>query len=229
MAGTEPASGGRLPPSARGSSGGTELTRLPLGYRLREAVNAYLPLLVMALLALATWWLVENAPRADADGPSTVARHVPDYTMSDFKIERFTKAGRLRVRIQGDELRHFPDTDTVEVDNPQIRAFAPDGKVTRATARLAKSNGDGSEVQLLGGAEVIREMAAASPPIEFRGEFLHAYFNSEELRSHLPVMIQRGSTQLRADSLDYKHDSQLLQLKGRVRATFPAVGERAPR
>ena len=216
----------RLAPAPRSGDAHAGLARLPLSYRLRELVTGYLPLLVMAVLALATWWLVENSPQADADRGAVLPMHVPDYTMNQFMVERFTKTGGLRLRIQGDELRHYPDTETIEVDNPRIRTYADDGKVTVATARQALSNADGSEVQLLGDAKVIRDADAGGPSIEFRGEFMHAFFNSGEVRSHLPVTIRHGANVLRADSLDYKHDERRLQLNGRVRATFPAAASR---
>ena len=50
------------------------------------------------------------------------------------------------------------------------------------------ANGDGSEVQLLGGARV-DSAGPRGEPIEFRGEFLHAFLNTERVRSHLPVMV----------------------------------------
>ncbi|GAP37852.1 LPS export ABC transporter periplasmic protein LptC [Piscinibacter sakaiensis] len=212
MAGTEalpaPAAG---PPAA-------------LGVRCVEAASAYLPLLLMAVLALGTWWLVQNAPRPPGSGEARAPRHVPDYTMSVFTVQRFAPDGRLRVQIEGDTLRHYPDTDTLEVDNPRIRSIAADGVVTRATARRAISNGDGTEVQLLGGAQVLRDGLPGEPPAEFRGEFLHAFLATEELRSHLPVVLRRGSTELRANSLNYRHRDQRVTLSGRVRAVFGPSG-----
>ena len=181
---------------------------------------------MMGVLALATWWLVENAPVVERAGPAKPLRHVADYSMSGFSVRRFGPDGRLRAQIEGDVLRHYPDTDTIEVDNPRIRSYADDGLETIATARQAVSNGDGSEVQLLGGAEVVRSATGASPPIEFRGEFLHAFLDQELLRSHLPVVVRRGTAELRANGLDYRHADQKLELKGRVRAIFPPAGRR---
>ena len=198
---------------------------MPWSVRLRDLVSAYLPLLLMGLLALGTWWLVKNTPLFEAPGAAGVPRHVPDYTMSQFKVQRFSKDGRMRAQIEGDVMRHFPDTDTIEVDNPRIQAFAPDGRVTVATARRAISNADGSEVQLLGDAHVVRAADAREQATDFRGEFLHAFFNTDELRSHMPVTVRRGSTEMRADGLDYRHREQRLQLTGRVRVVFPPAGQ----
>lgn len=194
--------------------------RLPWHLRLLETVTAYLPVLLMALLALGTWWLVKNTPLPEAQQPEAPPRHEPDYTMQQFQVQRFGADGRLSVQIEGDELRHFPDTDTVEVSHPRIRAIGVDGRVTRASAQRALSNGDGSEVQLFGNAEVLREGAAGEAPIEFRSEFLHAFLLTEKVRSHLPVVVRRGATELRAVGMEYDNLARVIELKGRVRATF---------
>src|SRR5207237_216557 len=85
-----------------------------------------------------------------------------------------------------------------EIDNVRLRAIAPDGHVTLANARRALSNGDGSEVQLLGGAHVVREGLNGDEPVEFRGEFLHAFLTTERVRSHLPVVVTHGGAEVQA-------------------------------
>jgi len=196
--------------------------RLPWHLRLRDLLSAYLPLLLMTLLALFTWWLVKNTPAAAPAGDEPPPRSDPDYTMAQFALERFDAAGRLKVRIEGAQMRHYPDTDRIEVDGVQIRAIAPDGRVTLASARRALSNGDGSEVQLLGGAHVTSTDAGGAP-VEMSGEFLHAFLVSERVRSHLPVQVNVGGNDVRAAGLDYDHGARKLELKGPVRAVFPAA------
>lgn len=198
-----------------------------LGTRLRDQVSAYLPLLLMALLALGTWWLVTNSAVPGDDRAAGPPRHVPDYTMGNFTVQRFARDGALRVQIEGTVLRHYPDNDTLEVDQPRIRAYTADGQVTVATATRAISNGDGTEVQLLGGAHVVRQAATAGDEVEFRGEFLHAFLDTEVVKSHLPVTVRRGGAVLSAATLDYRHAQQRVQLNGRVRASFAAPRGRA--
>lgn len=193
----------------------------PRWYGLRDALVAYLPLLMMAMLALGTWWLVKNTPTLDDDRPVLAPRHEPDYTMNAFQVQRFTAQGRLRVQLEGDELRHYPDTDTIEIDNVRIRSIGEDGFVTVATARRALANGDATEVQLRGDARVVREARPGVEAIDFRGEFLHAFLDTEQVRSHLPVTLRRGSTEIRGDALVYDNLAQTLELKGRVRANLP--------
>jgi lipopolysaccharide export system protein LptC len=182
---------------------------------------------LMSLLALGTWWLVKNTPVSEGERPPVPPRHEPDYTMTDFMVQRFAADGAMRVQIEGERMRHYPDTDTLEIDQPRIRAITPDGRVTLASARRALSNGDGSEVQLIGAAQVVREAVGKQEAVEFRGEFLHAFLNTERVRSHLPVTVRRGGTEVRADAMEYDNLARVVDLKGRQRAVF-APPPRAP-
>jgi lipopolysaccharide export system protein LptC len=190
---------------------------MPWHLRLREVVSAYLPLLLMGLLALATWWLVKHSPRPLQAPEERPLSRDPDYTMSQFALERFDAAGHLKLRIEGELLRHFPATDRIDIDGAQIRAVAPDGRVTLARAQRALGKGDGSELQLLGGAEVTSEDAAGLPVV-MRGEFLHAFLLTERVTSHLPVQVLHGSSRMQAGGLEYDHGARRLELKGPLRA-----------
>ncbi len=191
--------------------------------RLFEAFSTYLPLLLMGLLALGTWWLVKNTPMPTPDSPAKALRHEPDYTMHHFTVQRFNAAGPLRAQIDGEVLRHYPDTDTIEVDNIRLRSIGETGTITRASARSALSNGDGSEVQLMGGARVEREATPTQEAATFTGEFLHAFLNTEQVRSHLPMTLQQGNTVVTGDSFEYDNLNRVAVVNGRVRATFTAA------
>jgi len=199
------------PPPAPPRGGGLRM-------RMRELLGAYLPLLLMALLALGTWWLVKNTPRPVAGGDGPPLRHDPDYEMRDFAITRFGPDGRATVRIEGAWLRHFPDTDRIEIESARMQAHAPDGRVTRAQAARALSNGDGSEWQLSGGAHVVAQLPSG-PPLELDSEFLHVFVPTERIRSHLPVTVRQGNDEIRAGGgIEADNLAQQLQLAPPVRA-----------
>ena len=215
--------------TAVGDPAAPRLVRAPWPTRFMDTVSAYLPLLLMAGLALGTWWLVKNTPLFETERRTAPPRHEPDYTMSEFMVQRFAASGAMRVQIEGDAMRHYPDTDTVEIDNPRIRVYGEEGRITVATARLALSNRDGSDVQLRGAAHVVRAATEKDAAIDFRGEFLQYVQYAERVRSHLPVVVTQGTTELHADAMDYDNLARLLDLKGHVRAVFappPAPGKR---
>jgi lipopolysaccharide export system protein LptC len=195
----------------------------PWRQRLLQALSSYLPLLLMALLAAGTWWLVRNTPQAPGARVAAPPSQTPDYTMTGFAIVRFAPDGQVALRIAGDVLRHYPATDRLEIDGVRIQATAPDGRTTDATARRAVANGDGSEIQLLGGAQVVSQLSGGQL-LEVKGEFLHAFLRFERLRSHLPVQVRYGGTEARAGGLDYDNLQRQLTLNGPVRATVAPPG-----
>ncbi|MBI5260162.1 MAG: LPS export ABC transporter periplasmic protein LptC [Burkholderiales bacterium] len=194
---------------------------MPLGLRLRNWLSSYLPLLLMALLASSTWWLVKHTPAPPGPPGEAVRRTEPDYTMNGFNITRFDASGRFALRIEGEVLRHYPDTDRFEIEAVRIHAVAPDGRVTDAVARRALANGDASEVQLIGGAQVISQVQGGDT-LEINGEFLHAFLRFERLRSHLPVRVRRAGDETRAAGIEYDHLTRQLVLQGPVRSVLRA-------
>ena len=181
----------------------------------------YLPVLLMGLLALGTWWLVRNAPQPLLAPAAVSLRHEADYFMKDFSVKNFDATGRLQSEVQGTLARHYPDTDTLDIDQVRMRSIAPDGRLTRASAHRAVSNADGSEVQLFGNAVVTREPQTlpggkSLPKLEFRGEFLHAWPQTERVSSNQPVTLTRGSDRFTGDAMDYDNLDQVLEMRGRV-------------
>jgi lipopolysaccharide export system protein LptC len=130
----------------------------------------------------------------------------------------------MKSEIDGVEARHFPDNDTLEVDQPRIESFNEKGAQTVATAKRALSNGDGSEVQLFGDAVITRTSRDArgqeQPRLEIRGEFLHLFVEAEKVKSNKPVTLIRGGDVFNADSLDYDNLDRVLELQGRVRGVL---------
>lgn len=195
-----------------------------------ERLAIYLPIMLMGLLALGSYWLVRSTPVLDQETPERPLRKDPDYLMERFSIKTFDTDGRLKSEVYGEQARHYPHTDILEIDQVRIRSINSRGHTTTATAKRALANNDASEVQLIGDARVVREAlvdrsGAALPRVSFSGEFLHAFLNEERVKSHKPVELTRGNDRITAESLDYSNFDQVLELRGRVRGTLQAPAE----
>jgi lipopolysaccharide export system protein LptC len=195
-----------------------------------ERVAVYLPIILMGFMAMGTYWLARNTPSVGPGEAQRVLTHDPDYFMRGFSVKTFDANGRLKSQVHGTEARHYPDTDTLEIEQPRLQSSNDRGELTVATARRALSNADGSEVQLFGDAVITREgtrdaRGNARPRMEFRGEFLHVFLDTERVRSHKPVELTRGTDRFIADSMEYDNLQQVLELRGHVRGVLvPASG-----
>ena len=188
--------------------------------RVWDFASIYLPVILMGVLALGTWWLVRNAPQPVVPVLETKPGHEVDYYMKDFSVKNFDVSGRLSSEISGIFARHFMDTETLEIDQAHMRSIRPDGSITVGSANRAVTNADASEVQLFGNARVVREPSKGATnqvTMEFRGEFLHAWVNEERVSSNQPVELLRGKDRFTADAMTYNNITQIAELKGRVR------------
>lgn len=199
---------------------------------LWERLALYLPVLLMGLLAMASYWLVRSTPAPNVPEPETPVVHEPDYFLRQFAVKTYAANGQLKSEVSGAEARHFPDTDTLEIDQVRIHSFNEQGRLTTATARHAITNGDASEVQLFGNARVERAAMRDAkgqnlPSLTFAGEFLHAFMKTERVISHKPVELIRGNDRFTADSMDFDNLDRVMLLRGRVRGQL-MPGKSAP-
>jgi lipopolysaccharide export system protein LptC len=190
---------------------------LPTLRRLWDRLSIYLPVLLMGALALGSYWLLRATPMPPEPPPERAPSHEPDYYMREFAVKTFDVRGELQNELRGAEIRHYPDTDTLEVDEARIRSFNASGELTTARARRVTTNADQTVYELTGEAVVVRESV---PRVEFRGEQLRILVQQDRIESSQPVLLIRGIDRITADRLQYDDASRQANLQGRVRATL---------
>lgn len=197
--------------------------------RVREGLTTYLPLLLMAVLAVLTGWLVKSSPKPVEDTAPPTSRAGPDYAMTGFQVQRHGADGQLRVVLEGDGLRHFAQTRTLEVQGARVKSFAREGQITQATASQATANDAATEVTLQGEVR-LRGQLADGRVLEIDSDFLRWSTDTDRLQTHLPVRLKVGASEVRAAGLDYDRAGQRVRLQGPVRGQFvaPGGGSRTP-
>ena len=194
-------------------------------HRLLDRLSIYLPVILLGMLAMGSYWLLRATPALSPSLPNLPPSHEVDYFMRQFKVQNFEASGLLRSELMGQEIRHFPDLDTLEVDLVRMHSYSKDGHLTTITARRALSNGDGSEVQFFGATRVLREGyteadGSTMPRLELKSEFLHAIMDSEQILTPLPVVLTRGDDRFTADAMEYDNVNRVINLHGHVVAVI---------
>ena len=201
-------------------------TAVPWGRQLRrgwDRLSIYLPVVLMGLLALGSYWLLRATPEPVLPVAERPPQHEPDYFMRGFAVRSFAPDGSLRSEVRGTEARHYPDTNSTEIDQARIRSQQPGSPLTTATAQRVTSNANQTEFVLRGNAVVVREAAGANRPrLTFQGEHLQVLTDTRRVLSDKPVLLLRGRDQIQANSLDFQDNTGVALLQGRVVATLQA-------
>jgi len=208
-----------LPAHTGAASGKTPMQRL---WQQWDLLMRYLPVLLMGLLAMLTYWLVRHTPEPVPVHAEPAVRHVPDYFMRGFSLKVYAPDGRLEFRVQGAHAEHFPDTDLLEVTQPHLTKVDASGRVTDATAQQAITTPQGQRVELKGQAVVRRAGEAGAQgsraqAFELRSDYLFIDLERDVMRTDRPVEVVRGGDRFTADALDYDHQQGISRMTGRVR------------
>ena len=189
----------------------------------------------MALLALGTWWLVQqHAAASSRRGAAAPPRHEPDYMMTRLRRSSASPpTARCARSSRATRCATIPTPTRSRSTTRASASIAADGRVTLATARRALANGDGSEVQLLGGAVVRAKPATAGRPAarDSAASSCMPSCDTERVRSHLPVRADaRRRPSSRADAHGVRQPvAACCEFNGRVRAHARAAHARSRR
>lgn len=184
--------------------------------RALDRLTLYLPLLVMAMLAMGSWWLVRSMPDLWSAPSDSQVRKEPDYHLEHFSTQVFNAQGRRTSQVSGEKARHYPDTDELHIDVVRFVAVSDDGTEVQATAQRGIATGDGERVTLIGNVHVVREARGANPRLELRGEKVVALQSQEKLLSDVPIEITRERDRFTASTMAFDMKSGQYQLSGRV-------------
>lgn len=188
-----------------------------------DRISIYLPVILMGVLALGSYWLLRATPKAAEPEAEKPVGSEPDYFMRRFSVRSFDANGQLRAEVSGDEARHHPDDDRVEIDNGRLRQVDDSGATTVATAQRITTNDQNTRFLLEGNAVVVREGGVDAqgqplPRLQFRGEYLLVETGPQErISSDRPVELIRDGDRLSAERMSYDRERGVADFQGRVR------------
>jgi lipopolysaccharide export system protein LptC len=196
------------------------MNRAGLSRVVIDKVTLSLPLIALGLLAMGSWWLVRSMPELIAPSTTTAVRQDPDYRLENFSYKSFDATGRMTHELRGEQAKHYPATDELDIQNVRIVSISETGSRINAQAKQGIATGDGQQVTLIGQAQAIRPAFGTAPHMELHGEKLLALVKEHRLLSSDPVKIIRDHDVFTAETMNFNSDSGQYILQGRVRGVL---------
>jgi lipopolysaccharide export system protein LptC len=195
--------------------------------RFLDRLALYLPAVLMALLALGSWWLVRSLPSILAESKTKQVRQEPDYFLEEFSVKSFDSSGRLSRQLSGTHAQHYPDTDILDIRTVLMRGENQDGQSVTARADRALATGDGTLVTLKGNVQFTQPANSKNgqqkQALEIRSQEITAFVKEERMVSEVPVEIRRGQDLFNADRMQLNSKTGEYELMGKVRGLVHAT------
>jgi lipopolysaccharide export system protein LptC len=170
-----------------------------------------------AIAAFTFWVLQVSAPREVRERE---ARHEPDYHFSAPRITRFGVDGTLELELTARHAVHFPDDDTVALDELKVDVRAPDGAAWTMVAARGHAPMAGERVTLEGGVRIGRPAGGAGGAIELTTDHVVLNTRAQLLETDAAVEIVHGANRVTAVGLSADLGRDHITLRNRVRGTY---------
>ena len=172
---------------------------------------ALLPLLIAALLALATYWLQfvvssEHPPGLGND------RGDPDAIVERFHVDKFDQTGRLAMTLDADELRHYPADDSADLKQPRVH-FISTGRDSTWRSDKARVTDRGNHIKLTDNVRGVRVATGESLEQVLTTSEANVRTDDEIVLINKPLRLAQGATRIDAASGEWNNIEGLLQLR----------------
>jgi lipopolysaccharide export system protein LptC len=203
--------------------------------RVIPALNSFLyefflrliPLLIMGLLTLVSFWFLKTNTTDEAPSPPRKKTHTPDYIFSNAKLTVLNPDGTTKYRLLGKEFKHYEDDASIDILQPRLRLFNPKTPPMTVLANTAHVTGDLDIVELFKNADISRpaQLNASgniiNPLLHLQSNYLKFFINDDKMKTHLPIKIQRGDSIMTAtQGATYDNVNQAVSMFGNVQGTI---------
>ncbi|MET0506769.1 MAG: LPS export ABC transporter periplasmic protein LptC [Burkholderiaceae bacterium] len=193
--------------------------------RLFDRVAAGISMLILVVLGLVSYLLALQAQRMLRPTADPTPRHEPDYFVEGVKVLKVNEAGEPSLRIEATRLRHYPDNDTLEFDNPRVLTLTADRPALEVVAETGVGPGSGTRAELSGNVVVEREATPQSARLIARTDQATVLFDEKIIETDRPVEIELGPNRLNGTGMRLDGQSRQLRVDSRVRGTLaPETG-----
>jgi len=187
---------------------------------MKLSATRLFPLVLMLVLALLSFWLERTAREAPAR--SGQQRHDPDYSVEQFTITDFSRAGAPESTLSAARMVHYPDDESTALVAPRLVQAKPQQPRLILSADRGMLSRDGEDLFLNDNVVLLREAAGESGASRMQTSFLHVVRARSLVRTDREVTITERGRTLAGLGMEYDNVSRQLTLQAQVRGSFEA-------
>ena len=182
--------------------------------RLLNRFSAWFPVLLLASLAMLTYWLdsqvQSGGPGKGAAGPD------PDYFVEDFAATKFGKDGSVIQQLAARKLTHYPEGLPTQLVAPILTDTLPGKPPMRVRADAGRASADNEHVYLTGNVVAERDAEAGRSKITIATEYLHVQTKNEKTDTDRRVTITDAMGTHVGGAMEADNKARTLKLRNGV-------------
>ena len=186
-----------------------------------EKARAWLPLLPLLVLLLATYWLnqqVQPLPQTQSQ-----QRHDVDFVVDRLSAITLNEQGQPRFTLAAEKMWHYPDDDTTHLQMPQLASLYANRPPVHTSAQTGMISSKGDEVFLYDEVRVLRPASGDSGEQLFATDYLHVIPDRDWAETDQSVVMTSRHNIIRAVGMELDNKARTVKLLSRVRANHEPI------
>jgi len=182
---------------------------------MKDRWRAWVPALLLALLAALTWWLDQKVqplgPHDRASGAD------PDFVAENFEAKRMNDDGSARYSVVARKMVHYPADNSAVLDEPRLTHFDPDKAPVSIRADQGVVSSNGETVDFRGDVHVRRAPFGEDPEMTLTTSFLHVIPDKNLVNTDQEVTLTHGNSTMKSVGLEFNNNTRELKLLSNVK------------
>jgi len=182
---------------------------------MKDRWRAWVPALMLALLAALTWWLDQKVqPLGPHDGTSNAD---PDFVAENFEAKRMNDDGSARYSVVARKMVHYPADNSAVLEEPRLTHFDPDKAPVSIRADQGVVSSNGETVDFRGDVHVRRAPFGEDPEMTLTTSFLHVIPDKNLVKTDQEVTLTHGNSTMKSVGLEFNNNTRELKLLSNVK------------
>ena len=189
---------------------------------IRPATGARVIVLIAlsAAFALGSFWLVQVMQKKTEESMPDRVRTEPDFYVEKFNFVRMAKTGEARYNLTGSEMKHYPQDDSYQIQNPVMRSYNAERLPMVSRSLRAKVTNNNSEVHMYDNVHIDRPASARSQRFQLKTSYLLILPDDDVMKTPKQVELMLGTSTLNGAGMFANNATGEFSLSSNVKGQY---------
>lgn len=185
-------------------------------------------IVLTAVIALASFWVVEVMRRTAGDAQVNRPAGEPDFYVEKFNFVKTSPTGQVQYHISGEKLTHYPDNGSYVIQNPIVNSISEEAPPVRTIADRAVVNNNQTQIHLYDNVQSERPASQQTSYFRLRSDYMLILPEEDLMRTDKPVEVLFDQSRLTGTGMIANHVTRKVQILNDSRAVYqPPTAQQA--
>lgn len=188
--------------------------------RPATGVRVIVLIALSAAFALGSFWLVQVMQKKTEESMPDRVRTEPDFYVEKFNFVRMAKTGEVRYNLTGSEMKHYPQDDSYQIQNPVMHNYNAERSPMVSRSLRAKVTNNSSEVHMYDNVHIDRPASAKSQRFQLKTSYLLILPDEDVMKTPKPVELMLGTSTLNGAGMFANNATGEFSLSSNVKGQY---------